>query len=99
MKYVREYKDAFGIEIQKGDIVSWLEDGESREQAIARYECGKANSEKVYEWYSDGQYGLGFDSTYPTWIECGKAYPCQYGIYPISDDDLQDIVVVSKKVA
>ena len=30
---------------------------------------------------------LGTDATNPSWIESGRAYPCEYGIYPFSPDD------------
>ena len=40
--------------------------------------------EKVY-LTEDGY--LGTDSTNPIWIENGRAYPCEFGIYPFSEHD------------
>ena len=40
--------------------------------------------EKVY--LTDEGY-LGWDSTNPTWIEMGRAVPCEFGIYPFDEMD------------
>ena len=44
--------------------------------------------EKVYLTEEDM---LGTDATNPKWIEDGKAYPCEYGIYPFSKSDMAEI--------
>lgn len=93
--YIRKYKDVLGRDIKKGDIVTWLEDEETPEQAIDRAKAGKGRIEKVFEWSQENDLGLGIDSTNKSWIEDGRAYPGQYGIYPFNFEDLQDIIVVS----
>ncbi len=92
--YIREYKDVLGRDIKKGETVTWLEDDETPEQAIMRARAGRGQIEEVFEWSQDGDMGLGTDATNKSWIEDGRARPCEYGIYPFNFEDLQDIVVV-----
>lgn len=42
--------------------------------------------EKIY-LTNDGE--LGIDATNPTWIERGLAVPCQYGIFPLTNNDTE----------
>lgn len=51
-----------------------------------RYDDGKVK--KVYPT-EEGH--LGTDATNPIWIERGKAVPCEYGIYPIEEKELEGI--------
>lgn len=44
------------------------------------------NLKMVYE-SEDGS--LGTDATNPSWLESGRAYRCEYGIYPLNISDLQ----------
>ena len=37
---------------------------------------------------------LGLDATNPIWIEKGWAVPCEYGIYPLTDEDTESMKVV-----
>ena len=37
---------------------------------------------------------LGVDATNPSWIASGRAVKCQYGIYPLEDSEMQEIVKV-----
>lgn len=37
---------------------------------------------------------LGLDATNPTWIENGRAGECEYGIYPFSLADLEELEVM-----
>lgn len=48
--------------------------------------CGDGKIRKLY-LTEDG--GLGTDATNPHWIETGRAYPCEYGIYPLYVEDLE----------
>ena len=34
---------------------------------------------------------LGIDSTNPLWIEKGKAFPCEFGIYPFEESDMYKV--------
>lgn len=49
--------------------------------------------EKVYAT-TDGF--LGTDATNPAWIEKGRAYRCEYGIYPLNRDDKAKIIKKNK---
>ena len=40
---------------------------------------------------------LGTDATNPLWIENGRAVPCEYGIYPLEEKELVEIVKVKLK--
>ena len=42
---------------------------------------------KLRDVYRADDDSLGTDATNPSWIESGRAYPCEYGIYPFSSDD------------
>lgn len=38
---------------------------------------------------------LGIDATNPSWIERGIAVPCEYGIYPLTVTETEEVEVVS----
>jgi hypothetical protein len=44
----------------------------------------EGRKERVY--LTDDGY-LGTDATNPKWIETGRAFTCQYGIYPFNEKD------------
>ena len=48
------------------------------------YVLMNGKKEKVY--LTENGY-LGIDATNPTWIEKGKAGPCEFGIYPFVRED------------
>ena len=37
---------------------------------------------------------LGTDATNPKWIESGRAVPCEYGIYPLTLSETDEVEVV-----
>lgn len=37
---------------------------------------------------------LGTDATNPKWIESGKAVPCEYGVYPLTLSETDEVEVV-----
>ena len=37
---------------------------------------------------------LGTDATNPTWIESGRAFPCEYGIYPLTEGETNEVEVI-----
>lgn len=39
---------------------------------------------------------LGTDATNPVWIENGRAFPCQFGIYPLTNEETEEIELVEK---
>ena len=40
----------------------------------------------------DGE--LGTDATNPMWIESGRAFPCQFGIYPLTSAEVKEMILV-----
>ena len=54
-----------------------------------RYENGK-----VMQVYLTDSEELGTDATNPIWIKNGRAVPCEYGIYPLTREDTEEIEVV-----
>lgn len=52
--------------------------------------CDNGKELKLY-LTTEGE--LGTDATNPTWIETGRAYECQYGIYPLDSSDMEEIVL------
>ena len=56
-----------------------------------RYLIGR--TEKVY-LTEEGR--LGTDATNPYWIETGRAVPCEYGIYPFTEEELEEVEVVEE---
>lgn len=53
-----------------------------------KYESGEIL--KVYLTV-DGE--LGIDATNPKWIESGRAAPCEYGIYPLTETETNEVYV------
>jgi len=37
---------------------------------------------------------LGTDATNPSWIESGRALPCEYGVYPLEYGEMKELVKV-----
>lgn len=56
-----------------------------------KYETGRI--EKVYMTEDET---LGTDATNPVWIEKGRAFPCEYGIYPLTLDETEEVEVVEE---
>lgn len=73
------YFDKHGVEITEGCKI--------------KYENGAVKT--VYAWSDQEEnVGLGTDATNPKWIESGRAYPCEYGIFPLSRDETNEVEVV-----
>ena len=56
-----------------------------------KYQNGQVK--KVYLTEEDE---LGTDATNPVWIARGKAEPCEYGIYPLTRDETDEVEVVAE---
>ena len=56
-----------------------------------RYTDGKIKTVYLTE---EGE--LGTDATNPKWIESGRAYPCEYGIYPLGTNETNEVEVVTE---
>ena len=66
---------------------------EITEGCTIRYADGRL--EKVYRTTEDE---LGIDATNPKWIASGRAIPCEYGIYPLGDNQTNAVEVVEGSV-
>lgn len=74
------YFDKEGNGLHAGDLVEF--DDRDQEHKI----------KKLYET-EDGE--LGTDATNPIWLLTGRAYECEFGIYPLSSYDLEHCVKIS----
>lgn len=55
-----------------------------------RYENGDV---KVVYLTENGE--LGTDATNPVWIKNGRSVPCEYGIYPLTEEETNNVQVVN----
>ena len=78
----RRYFDRNGKEITEGCKI--------------RYENGM-RSRTVYTVYRTENDELGTDATNPSWIESGRAVPCEYGIYPLEHNETNEVEVVEEE--
>lgn len=62
---------------------------EITEGSLIRYSSGK--EQKVY-LTENGE--LGTDATNQKWIESGRAVPCEFGIYPLENEETEEVEVV-----
>lgn len=62
---------------------------EITEGCVVRYPDGQA---KIVYATTNGE--LGTDATNPSWIESGKAAPCEYGIYPFDANETGLVEVI-----
>lgn len=51
-------------------------------------------SGSVKEVYLTENDELGTDATNPKWIESGRAFPCEYGIYPLEEAETEEVEVI-----
>lgn len=76
----RRYFDKNGVEIIEGCKV--------------KYSFGDRSMNSIKEVYLTEDERLGTDATNPAWIESGRAYPCEYGIYPFNEEETNEIEVI-----
>ena len=82
------------IKYENGNIRYFDKNGkEITEGCKIRYAEG-TRSRTVYEVYRTENDELGTDATNPIWIEKGKAVPCEYGIYPLCENETNEVEVV-----
>ena len=65
--------------MEKCDILT--EKRKRREQIQAIWQQGKRMGSET----------LGTDATNPAWIKSGRAVPCEFGIYPLTEDEMKEI--------
>lgn len=61
---------------------------EITEGSVVRFENGR--KEKIYKTVNDE---LGTDATNPAWIASGRAIECEYGIYPLTGAETNEVIV------
>lgn len=54
----------------------------------------KYQSGEVKTVYLTSENELGTDATNPEWIRSGRAVPCEYGIYPLTLSETDEVEVV-----
>lgn len=54
---------------------------------------------RMEKLYATVEGRLGTDATNPSWLASGRAYECQYGVYPLTWSDVQEIVKVDPLTA
>ena len=78
----KKYFDRNGKEITEGCEIKYLHGDRSLERI-----------EKVYRT-EEGE--LGVDATNPRWIATGRAVPCEYGIYPLTAEETEQVEVLEE---
>ena len=61
-----------------------------------KYTHGDKSMERVMEVYLTENDELGTDATNPKWIESGRAAPCEFGIYPLNEEETEIVEVVEE---
>lgn len=80
------------IKIEKGVRRYWDKNGvEITEGSKIKYQNGRI--ETVY-LTNDGE--LGTDATNKKWIESGRAFPGEFGLYPITRDESEEVEVINE---
>lgn len=64
---------------------------EITEGARIRYASGR-----VLEVYLTEGEELGTDATNPAWIASGRAVPCEFGIYPLTENETDEVEVINE---
>lgn len=78
------------IEYKDGKVKYYDKHGkEITDGCCVRFSNGDVK--KVYLTENDE---LGTDATNPVWIEKGRAVPCEYGVYPLTREDTEEVEVV-----
>lgn len=56
----------------------------------------KYSDGRICKVYATTDNKLGIDATNPKWIESGRAYECEYGIYPFTIEETDTIEVIKE---
>lgn len=78
----RKYYDRNGKEITEGCTIKYLHGDKSLERTAT-----------VYRTEEDE---LGTDATNPAWVASGRAVPCEFGIYPLGNEETNNVEVVEE---
>ena len=57
----------------------------------------RVTENKIETLYRTKDGELGTDATNPMWIEIGRAVPCEYGIYPLNEQEMSDIELIKRR--
>lgn len=78
------------IKYENGKLYYFDKNGvEITEGCEIRYANGDVKT--VYLTEDDS---LGTDATNPRWVEMGRAVPCEYGVYPLTREDTEEVEVI-----
>lgn len=78
------------IKLEENKLKYYDKNGkEITDSSVIRYTDGRER--KVY-LTENGE--LGTDATNPSWIESGRAVPCEFGIYPLEEEETEEVEVV-----
>lgn len=55
----------------------------------------KYPSGEIKTVYLTSENELGTDATNPEWIRSGRAFECEYGVYPLTLSETNEVIVVS----
>ena len=78
----KKYFDRNGKEITEGCKIKFLH--------------GDKSLQRIEEVYRTEENELGTDATNPKWIESGRAVPCEFGIYPLTAEEMEQCEVVKE---
>lgn len=53
--------------------------------------CASGRIEEIYRTITDE---LGTDATNKHWVKTGRAIPCEYGVYPLTIEETEEVEVV-----
>ena len=82
------------IKLEGNKLKYYDKNGEEiTEGSVIRYLNGRER--KVY-LTENGE--LGTDATNQKWIESGRAVPCEFGIYPLEEEETEEVEVVEQNM-
>ena len=81
---ILHYFDMDGNEILEGDTVRMNADD-------------LPHSREIEVMASDDEEYLGEDATNPVWVQNGRAYPGEFGMYPFNQEDLRHMELIKKR--
>lgn len=83
------------IKTENGQLKYFDRNGkEITEGCEIKYPHGDKSLERIERVYRTTEGELGVDATNPNWVASGRAEPCEYGIYPLNEEDTEMVEVV-----
>lgn len=83
------------IKFENGQLKYFDRNGKKiTEGCEIKYLHGDKSLERIEKVYRTENEELGIDATNPVWIASGRAEPCEYGVYPLNEEDTEMVEVV-----